>query len=241
MIGAQLVNRLTVLGHELIVASPKNGVNSITGEGLSEAMTGADVVVDVSNSPSYADIDVMNFFTTSTRNIIGAETESGVKHHVLLSILGVDRPNVNGYFRAKLAQEDLVMASGIPYSILRSPQFFEFVGGIVLGNSTGQDVKVSPAFIQPASSANVVAALAEISISQPLNALREVAGPEKFRLDDLAKKYLVLKNDSRPVITDAAAPYFGAILTETSLLPGASAQLLETRYEDWIAQPGNLQ
>jgi len=240
LIGTKLVNRLQKLGHDVIAASPQSGVNTITGEGLAEALSGADVVVDVANSPSFEDNAVMEFFQTSGKNLLAAEAAAGVKHHVALSVVGTERLQGSGYFRAKLVQEKLIKDSGIPYSLLHSTQFFEFVGGIIQSGTVGDTIHMSPAYIQPISSDDVVAAMTDITIGQPLNATIEVAGPEKIRLSDLVKKYMGLKGDNREVIADIHTPYFGVEINDASLTPGDNPRVGVIRYDEWIAQPGNL-
>ena len=240
LIGSKLVNTLNQLGHEVLSGSPQSGVNTITGEGLDEALSGADVVVDVANSPSFEDNAVMEFFETSGRNLLGAEAKAGVKHHIALSVVGTERLQGSGYFRAKLAQEKLIKESGIPYSLLHSTQFFEFVGGIIQSGVIGDTIHMSPAFIQPVASDDVVAELAKITVGEPLNSTVEVAGPEKIRLNELVKKYLTLKNDTREVIADTHTPYFGVEINDQSLTPGENPTVGTIRYDDWISLPGNL-
>jgi len=240
LIGSKLVSSLEKLGHEVIAASPQSGVNTITGEGLADALTGADVVVDVANSPSFEDNAVMEFFQTSGKNLLAAEAIAGVKHHVALSVVGTERLQGSGYFRAKLAQEKLIKESGIPYSLLHSTQFFEFVGGIVQSGTVGDTIHMSPANIQPIASDDVVAAMTSITIGLPFNGTIEVAGPEKIRLNELVQKYLGLKGDNREVIADTHAPYFGVEINDQSLTPADNARLGSIRYDEWIAQPGNL-
>jgi uncharacterized protein YbjT (DUF2867 family) len=240
LIGSKLVTKLTQAGHQVVAASPASGVNTLTGEGLAEALTGAEVVVDVANSPSFEDNAVMDFFVTSGNNLLAAEKTAGVQHHIALSVVGTERLQGSGYFRAKLAQEKLIKEAGIPYSILHSTQFFEFVGGIVQSGTVGDTVHISPAPIQPIASDDVVSALAEVTLGSPLNSTVEVAGPEKFKLSDLVKKYMGLKNDSREVIADIHAPYFGVELNESSLIPGENPRVGTIRYDEWISQPGNL-
>jgi len=240
LIGSKLVSSLEKLGHEVIAASPQSGVNTITGEGLADALTGADVVVDVANSPSFEDNAVMEFFQTSGKNLLAAEAVAGVKHHVALSVVGTERLQGSGYFRAKLAQEKLIKESGIPYSLLHSTQFFEFVGGIVQSGTVGDTIHMSPANIQPIASDDVVAAMTSITIGLPFNGTIEVAGPEKIRLNELVQKYLGLKGDNREVIADTHAPYFGVEINDQSLTPADNARLGSIRYDEWIAQPGNL-
>ena len=199
-------------GHEVLAASPDSGVNTITGEGLPEALAGAQVVVDVSNSPSFEDVAVLKFFETSTTNLLAAEARAGVRHHVALSIVGSDRVPDSGYLRAKVAQENLIKKSGIPYSILRSTQFFEFIGRIAQPGEDGNSVHVSSALFQPVLSADVVATLADITLGPPVNGTVEVGGPERFRMDELVRRVLRANGDQREVIGDAHARYFGAEL-----------------------------
>ena len=234
LIGSKLVGRLRQQGHEVLAASPDSGVNTITGEGLSEALAGAQVVVDVANSPSFEDAAVLKFFETSTRNLLAAEAKAGVKHHVALSVVGTDRLQESGYFRAKLAQENLIKASSAPYSILRSTQFFEFVGRIAQASADGKSVRVSNATIQPILSDDVVAALADVTIGSPLNGMTEVAGPDQFQLDALIRHAQSATGDAREVITDAEARYFGARLNDRTLTPDAGARIGATRFEDWL-------
>lgn len=240
LIGSKLVAKLGQAGHEVIAASPASGVNTLTGEGLSEALKGASVVVDVANSPSFEDKAVMDFFVTSGTNLLAAEKEAGIKHHIALSVVGTERLQDSGYFRAKLAQEKLIKESGVPYSILHSTQFFEFVGGIVQSGTVGETVHMSPALIQPIASDDVVAAMTDITLGNPLNSTVEVAGPEKFQLNKLVEKYMELKKDTRAVIADKNARYFGVELNDGSLTPAENARLGSIRYDQWISQPGNL-
>lgn len=234
LIGSKLVTLLRGKGHEVLVASPNSGVNTLTGEGLPEALAGAQVVVDVSNSPSFEDTAVMNFFRTSTTNLLAAEARAGVGHHVALSIVGTDRVPESGYLRAKVAQETLIKGSPIPYSILRSTQFFEFIGRIAPTGPAGQNVTVSSAVFQPALSDDVVAALADVTVGPPLNGITEVGGPERFRMSDLVQRVLVANGDKRQVIGDAHAPYFGAEINDQSLVTGSSARIGAKRFEEWL-------
>ncbi|MBM0104733.1 SDR family oxidoreductase [Steroidobacter sp. S1-65] len=242
LIGSKLVNKLRQAGHEVLAASPNSGVNTITGEGLAEALTGAQVVVDVANSPSFEAAEVLKFFETSTRNLLAAGERLGIKHHVALSVVGTDRLQDSGYFRAKLAQEKLIKASSIPYTILHSTQFFEFINRIAESTADGKSLRVSDAMIQPILSDDVVAALADITLGAPLNGTVEVAGPDRFHLDDLVRRTLKATGDNRAVITDKNAGYFGALLQEESLTASAGARIAATRYFDWLsysaAQPG---
>jgi len=235
LIGSKLVNKLRQLGHEVVAASPSSGVNSITGEGLAEAFAGAQVVVDVTNSPSWEDKAVMEFFVTSTRNQLAAESAAGVGHHVALSVVGTDRLLASGYFRAKIAQEDMIKASGVPYTILRSTQFFEFVGGIAQEATDGQTVRLPSALMQPIVSDDVAAALADIALGAPVNGTVEVAGPEPIRLDELVRRYLNANRDTRQVITDPRARYYGLEVNDQSLTPGDNPRIGPTRYEEWLS------
>lgn len=240
LIGTKLVKSLIQLGHEVVAASPQSGVNTITKEGLAEALKDAEIVVDVANSPSFEDKAVMEFFETSGRNLLAAEAVAGVKHHVALSVVGTEFLQGSGYFRAKLAQEKLIKAAKIPYTIVHATQFFEFVSGIIQAGGSGDTIKMSPALIQPMASDDVVAAMTTISLAAPLNATVEIAGPEKIQLSELVKKYLLLKQDQRQVIADIHAPYFGVEINDGSLTPGNDALLGTIRYDEWNALPGNL-
>ena len=223
LIGSKLVAVLRQRGQEVLAASPDSGVNTLTGEGLAEALAGAQVVVDLANSPSFEDTAVMKFFETAGRNLLAAEAAAGVRHHVALSIVGTDRLPDSGYLRAKLAQESLIKASGIPYTILRSTQFFEFMGRVADSFSDGKTVRVPPALVQPIFSDDVVAALADLVLGAPANDTLEVAGPEKLRFDELIRRVLGNNNDAREVTTDVHARYFGTELNDQSLVPGGSA------------------
>ena len=234
LIGSKLVNNLRQRGHEVLAASPDTGVNTLTGEGLAGALAGAQVVVDVSNSPSFEDAPALKFFETSSRNLLAAEAAAGVQHHVALSVVGTDRLQASGYFRAKMAQENLIKAGPIPYSLLRSTQFFEFMNRIAQSSVDGQSVRISPALVQPIVSDEVVAALADIAVGTPTNGTAEVAGPEKLRLVDLVQRSLVASQDSREVVTDSHALYFGVELNDQTLVPGDGARMGATRFEDWL-------
>ncbi|MBH3408426.1 SDR family oxidoreductase [Pseudomonas glycinae] len=237
LIGSKLVNNLRERGHDALAASPNTGVNSITREGLAEAMDGAQVVVDVSNAPSWEDQAVLDFFETSTRNLLAAEAAAGVRHHVALSIVGSERLPANGYFRAKVAQENLIKASGIPYSLLRATQFFEFVGGIAQSATVGDEVRLSPALIQPMASDDVAAALTDAALAAPINGTQEIVGPEAMPLDELVRRFFRATGDTRKVIPDVHARYFGDVLDDQSLTPGGSnPRLGPTRFEDWLAK-----
>ena len=220
LIGTNVVNRLRQQGHEVIAASPNTGINTLTGEGLAGALAGAQVVIDVANSPSFEDKAVMEFFQTSGRNLLAAEAAAGVKHHVALSVVGTERLPDSGYLRAKMAQEDLIKASKIPYTILHSTQFFEFAGSIVKGGTDGEVIRLSPALFQPIASDDVAAALAALAVGPPLNGMVEIAGPEKFPMDKFAQKFLAASNDKRQVNADVHARYFGTELNDNSLTAG---------------------
>src|SRR5712692_4442840 len=217
LIGKKLVNKLSQHGHEVVAASPASGVNTITGEGLAKALAGAQVVVDVANSPSFEDTAVLKFFETSGRNLLTAEAAAGVGHHVALSVVGTDRLLASGYFRAKMAQENLIKASTVPYTILRSTQFFEFISAIALSSTDGQTVRLSPALVQPVVSDDVAAALADVAVGEPVNGTIELAGPEPIRLDELVRRFLSANRDARKVTTDVHALYFGIELNDQSL------------------------
>jgi len=236
LIGSKLVNNLRGKGHEVVPASPKTGVNTLTGEGLAEVLMDARVVVDVANAPSFEDEAVMTFFRTAGRNLLAAEAAAGVAHHLALSVVGTERLLESGYFRAKMAQEDLIKAAGIPYTILRSTQFFEFVDGIVKSAAEGDAIRLSPALIQPIASDDVAAALAELTVAEPLNATVEVAGPEACPLDNFARKFLAAGGDKREVIADVHARYFGAALNDRSLTPGDNPRLGAIRVADWLGR-----
>jgi len=237
LIGSKLVTKLREQGHEAVAASPNSGVNTLTGEGLAEVLLGASVVVDVSNSPSFEDAAVLNFFETSTRNLLAAEAAAGVGHHVALSVVGTERLTESGYFRAKIAQEKLIKSSSIPYSIVHATQFFEFVKSIADAATDGSTVRLAPVLIQPMAADDVAGAVARVATGSPLNATVEVAGPEQFRLDALIRKGLSARDDPREVTADPHARYFGAELGERTLVPGADARLGEIHFEDWLSQP----
>jgi uncharacterized protein YbjT (DUF2867 family) len=236
LIGSKLVTKLREQGHEAIAASPKSGVNSITGEGLAEALKGASVVVDVTNSPSWEDAAVMTFFETSTRNLLAYGAAAGVKHHVALSVVGTERLLASGFFRAKMAQENLIKGSSIPYTIIRATQFFEFVKGIADFSTEGNKVPLPTAFIQPMAAEDVASAVGRIATGSPVNGIVEIGGPEKFRLDELGRQYLASNKDSREVVADAKARYYGVDISERTLLPSDEAQLGKTRFETWLTQ-----
>jgi uncharacterized protein YbjT (DUF2867 family) len=236
LIGSKLVKALGKTGNDVLVASPQRGVNVITGEGLASAVAGAQVVVDLTNSPSFEDADVLKFFQTAGRNLFAAETNADVKHHVALSIVGAERSPDSGYLRAKIAQEELIKASGIPYTILRSTQFFEFMGPVAESFSDGKKLHVPPAFVQPIFSDDVVAALAELALMPPSNGTVEVAGPEKLRFDELIRRVLINKNDSREVITDVHARYFGTELNDQSLVPIGTSRMGAIPFDSWLSR-----
>jgi uncharacterized protein YbjT (DUF2867 family) len=236
LIGSKLVDRLRQGGHEVVAASPKSGVNTLTREGLAEALSGAQVVVDVANSPSFEDKAVLAFFETSGRNLLAAEAAAGVRHHVALSVVGTERLLESGYFRAKMAQENLIKASGIPYTIVRATQFFEFVGWIAQSGSVGQTVRLPPALFQPMSSDDVAAALADVAVAAPASGMIEIAGPEAVRMTDLVADFLKFTGDTRQVIPDVLARYSGAEIDDRSLTPDANARLGATRYKDWLSR-----
>lgn len=239
LIGKKLVNQLRQNGHEAVAASPSSGVNTLTGEGLAKALKGASVVVDVSNSPSWEDAAVMNFFETSTRNLLAQEAKAGVGHHVALSVVGSERMLESGYFRAKIAQEKLIKESPIPYSIVRATQFDEFLKGIADFSTDGNTVRLPPVLIQPMAAEDVASAIARVAIGPPVNGTVEVGGPEKFRLDELVRRGLAASKDSRKVVADPHARYYGFEVKERTLVPEDDAKLGKIRFEDWLAQ-GNL-
>ena len=234
LIGSKLVAELREQGHEAVAASPNTGVNTVTGGGLSDVLGGASVVVDVSNAPDWDDDAVMQFFQTSSRNLLAAEAAAGVGHHIALSVVGTDRLTESGYFRAKLAQEQLIEGSSIPYTIVHATQFFEFMNGIADGATEGDTVRLPPAFLQPMAADDVASALAEVALAPPLNRIVEIAGPDQFRLDELIRGVLRVRDDSRQVIQDEHARYFGISPGERTLLPGNDARLGATRFADWF-------
>ena len=235
LIGSKLVDKLRQAGHDPLAASLESGVDIIKGDGLAEAMEGAQVVVDVANAPAWDDAAVLDFFKTASGNLLGAEAAAGVGHHVTLSVVGADRLPASGYMRAKVAQEELVKAGPIPYTIVRATQFFEFIGRIADSSTDGDTVRLSPAFIQPESADDVAATLADVAVGAPLNDTVELAGPEAFRLDDLARRFLDASDDPRKVTADVHARYFGAELDDRTLTPGDDARIAPTRFEDWLA------
>ena len=236
LIGSKLVEKLGKAGHDPLAASPDSGVDTLTGEGLAEALEAARVVVDVSNAPVWSDEAVLEFFQTSTRNILAAEVAAGVSHHVALSVVGTDRLLESGYFRAKLAQEEAIKAATVPYTIVRATQFFEFLGRIAEANTDGQTVRVPPVLVQPEAADDVAAALAVAAVGAPVNGTVELAGPERFRLDEITRRVLEANGDARRVTSDRRSRYFGAQLDDDSLTPGDDARIAPTRLEDWLNQ-----
>jgi uncharacterized protein YbjT (DUF2867 family) len=236
LIGSKVVEKLRGRGHEPLAASPATGVDTITGAGLREALAGAQAVIDTSNAPVMDDGGVMDFFQTSSRNILAAEQVAGVGHHVVLSIVGADRLTESGYFRAKMAQEHAVEASTIPYSIVRASQFFEFIERLADTSTEGDAVHLAPAFVRPESADDVAATLCDVAVHEPINGIVELGGPEQFRLDELARRVLATRHDPRPVTADAGARYYGAELDRHSLTPGRNALVAPTRFEDWLGQ-----
>jgi uncharacterized protein YbjT (DUF2867 family) len=235
LIGSKLVEKLREDGHDPLAASPDSGFDTITGEGLAEALEGAHAVVDVANAPAVEDAAVLEFFQTSSRNLLAAETAVGVRHHVVLSVVGADRLPESGYLRAKVAQEELVKAATVPYTILRATQFFEFIGRIADSSTDGDTVRLSPALVQPEAADDVAAALADVAVDAPMNGIIELAGPEAFPLDELARRVLSANNDPRQVTPDVHARYFGAELDDQSLAAGDDARIAPTHFEDWLS------
>ncbi|MGD9646367.1 MAG: SDR family oxidoreductase [Pirellulales bacterium] len=235
LIGKKLVSRLHERGHEVVAASPSTGVNAVTGAGLADVLVGADAVVDVTNSPSFEDAAVLEFFEKSSRNLLTAEADARVGHHVALSIVGADRIPDSGYMRAKVAQEKLIQSAGVPYTILRATQFFEFIGGIIAHfPNDGQTVRAPTASFQPILSDEVVAALVDVTLAEPANGIVELAGPERFPFDEIVRQFLTANQDPRQVTPDTQARYFGARLSDESLVPLGSSRLGATRLEDWL-------
>jgi uncharacterized protein YbjT (DUF2867 family) len=235
LIGTKVVKNLRDKGHEVVAASPSKGINSVTGEGLAAALVGAKVVVDVANAPSWEDKAVLEFFETSSRNLLAAEAAAGVGHHVALSVVGTDRLLASGYFSAKMAQENLIKAAPIPYTIVRATQFFEFVGGIAQSATEGQTVRLPPVLMQPIVSDDVAAVMAEVALAEPLNGTVDLAGPEPIRQDDLVRQFLNASGDARRVITDPKALYYGIAVNDQSLTPGDNPRLGPTRFADWLS------
>ncbi len=234
LIGKKLVSKLQELGHEAVAASPSSGVNAVTGEGLAEVLVGTQVVVDVTNSPSFEDAAVLEFFEKSSRNLLAAEADAGVTHHIAVSIVGADRIPDSGYMRAKVAQEKLIQSAGIPYTIVRATQFFEFIGTIIAQFPTdGQTVRLPPAFIQPILSEDVADALVDITLGAPVNGIIDLAGPHRFRFEEIIRQFLSATHDSRQVVVDSHARYFGAALND-QLVPQGNSLIGSTHFEDWL-------
>jgi uncharacterized protein YbjT (DUF2867 family) len=236
LIGSKLVAQLGEHGHEAVPAAPNTGVNTLTGEGLAEVLDGAAVVIDVSNSPSFADDAAMEFFRTSTTNLLSYSTKAGVGHYVALSVVGTDRLLESGYFRAKMAQENLIRESGRPYSIVHATQFFEFVKAIADFSTVDGKVHLPPVLIQPMAADDVAAGVGHVAVGKPLNGLREIGGPEQFRLDELVRKGLAAKGDPREVVADEQAPYYGVRVSERALVPGPDAELGKITFDTWLTQ-----
>jgi uncharacterized protein YbjT (DUF2867 family) len=234
LIGSKSVAILRQGGHEVVAASPKSGINSITGEGLKEAMAGAQVVIDLANSPSFEDKAVLEFFETSGRNLRAAETAASVRHHVALSIVGTDRTTENGYFRAKVAQEKLIETSGIPYTIIRSTQFMEFLGGIAAASTDGNVVRLSPGLFQPIAADDVAANVADVALAPPRNGIVEIAGPERAPFNEIVARYLKAIGDPREVVRDPEARYWGGRVEERSLVPLGEARLGRIGFDEWL-------
>lgn len=236
LIGSKTVERLRRKGHAVVAASPNSGVNTITGEGLSEALADAQVVIDLANSPSFEDQAVLKFFETAGRNLLAAEAAAGVQHHIALSVVGSERLPESGYLRAKMAQERLIRESGVPYTIVRSTQFLEFLPGIAESGTVGNEVTVSSAYFQPIASDDVADVMADVALSAPADGMIEIGGPEKVRMSDLVERFLETTKDTRTVISDPHARYFGAELDDQSLVPGKDARLGKIRFQDWLSR-----
>src|SRR5512132_1868208 len=236
LIGSKTVERLRKKGHEVVAASPNSGVNTITGEGLADALAGAQVVVDMANSPSFENKAVLEFFETSGRNLLAADAAAGVGHHVALSVVGTERLQGSGYFRGKMAQENLIKGARIPYTIVHSTQFFEFMGAIAQSGTVEQTVHLSPAYMQPIASDDVADAMTDIALAAPVNGTIEIAGPERVRLSELVGRLLKATKDPRKVVADTHALYFGVELNDQSLVPGDNPRIGATRFDDWLSQ-----
>ena len=238
LIGTKVVNNLRARGHDVVAASPSSGINTFTGEGLAGALKSAQVVVDLANAPQWDDKAVLEFFETAGRNLLAAETAAGVKHHIALSIVGADRLPASGYLRAKVAQENLIKASKVPFTIVRSTQFFEFVKGIAQSATEGQTVRLSPGMMQPIAADDVAAAVTDVAVAEPVNGTVEIAGPEPIRMDAFVRRFLNATRDSRKVTTDVHARYFGAELNDQSLVPGPGdkPRLGPTRFDEWLSR-----
>jgi uncharacterized protein YbjT (DUF2867 family) len=240
LIGTRLVKRLRERGHEVVAASPSTGVNTVTGEGLAAALAGARVVVDVANAPSWEDQAVLEFFQASGRNLLAAEADAGVAHHVALSVVGTERLLASGYFRAKMAQEELIRAAGIPWTIVRATQFFEFVGAIAQSAADGQTVRLPAALMQPIAADDVAALLADVALGEPQGGTVEIAGPEPIRMDELVRNYLTATGDARTVTTDPSAGYFGIAVNDESLTPAPNPRIGPTKFADWLSESAPL-
>jgi uncharacterized protein YbjT (DUF2867 family) len=236
LIGSKVVSRLRDQGHEVVVAAPSTGIDILTGEGLDAAMAGTDTVVDLSNSPSFEDAAVMNFFQTAGRNVLGAEAKAGVGHHIALSVVGTQKLTDSGYFRAKIAQEELIRNAGIPYTIIHSTQFFEFLPGIIKSATDGNIVRLAPALVQPIASEDVADAVARIAVQVPANDTVEISGPEREPLSDLAQRFMSITQDPRKVVSDVHARYFGAELKTNTLVPEGKAWQGAMNFERWMEQ-----
>lgn len=236
LIGCKVVNNLRQLGYEVVVGSPSNGINILTGAGLDDAVKGAQVVIDLSNSPSFEDQAVLDFFETSGRNLLAAEEKAGVKHHIALSVVGTDRMLESGYFRAKMAQENLIKQSKVPYTIVRSTQFFEFLAGIAQFGTVGNEIRLSPAHVQPISSDDIAAIVTDTALEQPINATFDAAGPEKFGLAELMRRYLEALGDQRIIAADPNAAYYGAQINDQSLTPTGEARIATTGFSAWLSK-----
>jgi uncharacterized protein YbjT (DUF2867 family) len=236
LIGTKVVNNLRQRGHEVLAASPKSGVDTFTGKGVAEAVTGAQVVADLANAPQWDDKAVLEFFQTAGRNLLGAEEAAGVKHHIALSIVGADRSPDSGYLRAKVAQENVIKSSKVPYTIIRSTQFFEFVKGIAQSATEGQTVRLSPGMMQPIAADDVAAAVTDVALAKPVNGIVTIAGPEPIRMNEFVRRFLTATKDARKVVTDAHAKYFGAELNDQSLVPGPgdNPRLGSVHYDEWL-------
>ena len=234
LIGSKVVAKLKQKGHEVIAAAPNTGVNTITGEGLKEVLAGAQVVIDLANSPSFEDKAVLEFFETSGRNLLAAEAAAGVRHHVALSIVGIDRTPDNGYFRAKVAQERLIKASGIPYTVIRSTQFLEFLRAIAASSADGNTVRISPGLFQPIAADDVAAIVADVALAAPRNGIIEIAGPERAPFNEIVARYLKGVGDPRQVVRDPEARYFGSLVEEHSLVPLGEARLGRIGFDEWL-------
>jgi uncharacterized protein YbjT (DUF2867 family) len=234
LIGSKTVVILRQSGHEIVAASPKGGINSITGEGLKDAMAGAQVVIDLANSPSFEDKAVLEFFETSGRNLLAAEAAAGVRHHVALSIVGTDRSPDNGYFRAKVAQEKLIETCGLPYTIIRSTQFMEFLSGIAASGADGNVVRISPGMFRPIAADDVAAIVAEVALAAPRNGIIEIAGPEQAPFNEIVARYLKAVGDPRTVVSDPQALYFGGRVGQHSLVPLGDARLGRIGFDEWL-------